>query len=115
MDYLTETVVDSTTQQDDFIEERINKLTKELESSTHQDHRDFSTLKTTPFALSSNPPDVMNFDERTLPWIQAMSKLTEEQGEQLTILTEQARRLVAENEELRRRNIVMSRSKQQKK
>lgn len=114
MDYLTETVVDSTAQQDDFIEERINKLTKELESSTHQDHRDFSTLKTTPFALSSNPPDVMNFDERTLPWIQAMSKLTEEQGEQLTILTEQARRLVAENEELRRRNIVMSRSKQQK-
>ena len=114
MDNLTETVADSISQQDNFIEERIKKLTKELESSTQQDHRNLSTIKTTPFPLSSNLPDAMNVDERTLPWIQAMSKLTEEQGEQLAILTEQARRLVAENEELRRRNVMMSRSKQQK-
>jgi chromosome segregation ATPase len=102
-------VVSTNGQGDEFLEQRIKKVTKELQSHYISEGGRGAVTDT---ASTGKPlPSTKIYDESTLQYFEAMSKLTEEQGEQLSILTEQARRLVAENEELRRKSDVFGRSR----
>jgi chromosome segregation ATPase len=108
----TETLVSINGHENEILEQRIKKVTKELQSHfINEGGRGASTDS----ASTDKPlPSHKIYDESALQYFEAISKLTEEQGEQLSILTEQARRLVAENEELRRKSDAFGRSRHEK-
>lgn len=107
MDSLEAPILLPNEQENELLEQRINKVTKELQSYNHEDGHGASTG--TP-STDTIPTKAKVYDESSIRYFEAISKLTEEQGEQLSILTEQARRLVAENEELRRKTHLMGRA-----
>jgi len=103
-----EAVVSSNGKGNEFLEQRIKKITMELQS--HYINEGGRGAVTDTASTGKPLPSAKIYDESTLQYFEAMSKLAEEQGEQLSILTEQARRLVAENEEFRRKGDVFGRS-----
>lgn len=108
-----EVLISTNGQENEILEQRIKKVTKELQS--HYINEGGRGASTDAASTGKPLPSTKIYDESTLQYFEAISKLTEEQGEQLSILTEQARRLVAENEELRRKSDGFGRIRHERK